>query len=296
MRNTSKYENHFKLEIMIDEYIENFNKDKLKIEFVEINLEDESTGNKVNISDRPCTILYNNLSGSINFNLYILNNSIRKSERIDYLLDDGYEIKNIILDIYYDDRTIDEYMYNESIGEQVDLIKILNKSKIFEITKMPIIVRSPVPLECSFLMIPRNDDNKLVLKKKVIYNEEDTQGVKYFDNGAVIKVDGYTILDKFKKVDLYLISKTAPIVPKDLESLSINIGNTINIDFQDKGEKWTTIHSISNTGTINRTYCTPCFNLGNVKCIKIGFLYKQNDKIFVSTDVGLYKSNFLDLN
>lgn len=292
--NTNRYENHFKTEIIISEYIENFNKDNLKIEFIEINLEDEEH-NKVCVTDRPCIVLYKTLSNPIKFNLYILNNSIRKSERIDYLLDDGYEIKNIILDIYYEDRMIDNYIHNESIGEQVDLIKILNQYKTFEITETPIITHSSAYLDGSFLIIPRNDNNKLVLNRKVMDENEDTQGIKYFNNGTVARFDGNTILDKFKKVDLYFFSKKSPIVPKDLENLSINIGNSIIINFQDKGEKWSANYSISNVGTINKTYCVPCFSLGIVKYIKIGSLYKLKDKIFVDIDISLYGDDFFNI-
>lgn len=289
--------NHFKMQIIINDIIENFDKNKMIVDFSELRLKNPDNNEITVFKDRKFYIIYTNLEYPITFNIFIQNDDqINNKNRIDYLLDEDYVIDDIILDIYYNDELIENYEFNEVIGEQVDLIDILKNLNTFDITNAPIISQSSTMDNLDFFMIPRNDKNIPVINRFIEYNSDDYQGIEFNKDGTGIRLKGYTILDKFNRVDLFLVSDNSIIAPKDLDNFTINISNCMNISFKDITDiKMPTIHNLLPSGIINRTYCTPFFRYSNIKALKIGQLYKINNNIWIDIDVQFLRENKLEL-
>ena len=100
---------HFKIEIDIVDYLENFNRNNFDVEFIEIELYNENIDRRIILKNRQTNIFFKSLENPISFYLFILNNSNNEEERIDILLKKGYVINNICIEISYERDIVENY-------------------------------------------------------------------------------------------------------------------------------------------------------------------------------------------
>lgn len=92
--------------------------ENIKVKFNKIVLSDGESA--ISISDRRLVYEVNKTIDGFRVNLYILNDVEDTSKRIDYLIDDDYEIEKLDI-VIYSVTTNKKYDFtiNESIGEQI---------------------------------------------------------------------------------------------------------------------------------------------------------------------------------
>ena len=195
---------HFKIEIDIVDYLENFNRNNFDVEFIEIELYNENIDRRIILKNRQTNIFFKSLENPISFYLFILNNSNNEEERIDILLKKGYVISNICIEISYERDIIENYNINEKSFEQIDLIKFLEKS-IVDISSSRTIKFRNINQNLRISLLPIDDNNEKVFRKQVYKDNSYINGIEFNENLLSIKND--SILSSFPKTELLLNCK-----------------------------------------------------------------------------------------
>ena len=287
--------NHFKLELIIKDYIANFDKDKLKIELSDITLLNPENDKKTSFPNKRFFILYKRLTYPIILNIYVLNNSKNPSERIDYLLDEDFEIENIVIDLYYGDIEIQNYSFNNKIGEQVDLIEEIKRNNVLDISYNKSFNVETVNKDLELILIPMDYDNTYLNNLTICINHNDLIYNIDYKNKHSLSIRDKKLLKKFNKVAIFLCSKKSPIVLKDLERLNINISNMLKLTFNSIQNGNNISYNINKTGTLNEIYNSFYFNYNLIKSIRLGYIYLKNDIFLFEPNVKLYSITKDDL-
>lgn len=118
MRITEK-RGFFKIQVIVPAM--SINAENIKIDFKGINLYSEDEDNVKEIRNRRTIIETERCSEGLELNIFILNEGEDTSERIDYLMDEDYEIEDVFISVTHL-RNGKEYetRFNDSIGEQIE--------------------------------------------------------------------------------------------------------------------------------------------------------------------------------
>ncbi|NLZ35002.1 MAG: hypothetical protein GX889_08920 [Clostridiales bacterium] len=272
---------HFKIEIDIVDYLENFNRNNFDVEFIEIELYNENINRKIILKNRQTSIFFKSLENPISFYLFILNNSNDEEERIDILLKKGYVISNICIEISYERDIVENYNINEKSFEQIDLIKFLEKS-IVDISSSRTIKFRNINQDLRISLLPIDDNNEKVFRKQVYKDNSYINGIEFNENSLSIKND--SILSSFPKTELLLNCKDSIIAPKDLDYLNFKIGENLYISFSNEEIK-SNKFLLTKNGDLHITYQSPFFKTSNIKGLKLGYLFKIKEKIYFKNEI-----------
>lgn len=272
---------HFKIEIDIVDYLENFNRNNFDVEFIEIELYNENIDRRIILKNRQTNIFFKSLENPISFYLFILNNSNNEEERIDILLKKGYVINNICIEISYERDIVENYNINEESFEQIDLIKFLEKS-IVDISSSRTIKFRNINQDLRISLLPIDDDNEKVFRKRVYKDNSYINGIEFNENLLSIKND--SILSSFPKTELLLNCKDSVIAPKDLDYLNFKIGENLYISFSNEEIK-SNKFLLTKNGDLHITYKSPFFKISNIKGLKLGYLFKIKEKIYFKNEI-----------
>lgn len=109
----------YKLEVMVE--TTNVLLNNLEIKFNRMSLYSEYEDTEVNIlDDRKVVFEPERTIDGFRVKVFILNDSDNEEERIDYLIDEEYEIQELDLSIKNTNGVVYEYSINMEVGEQVN--------------------------------------------------------------------------------------------------------------------------------------------------------------------------------
>lgn len=108
----------FQLQVIVK--ATSINEENLNIDFTGINLYSEEEDKLIEIRNRRTVIETERCSEGLRINLFILNEGDDSLSRIDYLIDEDYEIEDILIKVFHK-KTGKEYQtkINDLIGEQI---------------------------------------------------------------------------------------------------------------------------------------------------------------------------------
>lgn len=267
---------HLKIEININESFENFNKEEFFVEFNKMELYHSEFEKSIKIDNRFTNIFFKSINEGISLYLFILNDSLEEDERIDILLEKGYSIKNIDMDISYERDLIEDYVIIKDTIEQVNLLEFLTNIDV-DITNFNLIKFKNVNQDLKFSLLPINDDNEPIFRKQVFSENANDYGIEYKMNEILIKQD--SLISSFPMVNILLICNKSIIAPKDLDFLKIKIGHNIYIEFSNEEKKSNKV-VLKKNGDLYIIYKTPFFKKLDIIGLCLGNIYKEGNCIF----------------
>lgn len=108
----------FQIEVIIK--ATTINQDNINIDFKGLNLYSEDEDKLVEIRNRRTIFEFDRCSEGLKLDIFILNEDSDSTQRIDYLIDEDYEIEDILIEISHkkSGKKFDVRV-NEQIGEQI---------------------------------------------------------------------------------------------------------------------------------------------------------------------------------